>query len=144
MKYSVGLDLGGTDIKAGLLSESGEISCRVVMPTYANVGAKAVASRIAEAIHLVIQKVHTAGVGTRDVVGIGIGSPGLIIALVGRHPAAAEQNQKKRYTHQCCDCTNRKLSWRHKRARHGIGDNQQRTAGQHRTRHDDPVIGTGG
>ncbi|MCZ6676438.1 MAG: ROK family protein [Candidatus Poribacteria bacterium] len=83
MEYSIGIDLGGTDIKAGLLSESGEISCRLVMPTDADAGGKVVASRIAEAVLRVIEKAKTAGIDARDLVGIGIGSPGLIIAQTG-------------------------------------------------------------
>lgn len=83
MKYSVGIDLGGTDIKAGLLSESGEIACHLVMPTHADTGPKAVASRIDEAVQQVIEKAQSAGIDPGDIVGIGIGSPGLIIAETG-------------------------------------------------------------
>ncbi len=83
MKYSIGIDLGGTDIKAGLLSESGGISCRLVMPTQADAGATGVASRIAEAIRQVFQAAQSAAINRTDVVGIGIGSPGLIIAQTG-------------------------------------------------------------
>ena len=49
MEYSIGVDLGGTDIKAGLVSSVGDISCRVVLPTDVEVGGpKVVAARIAE------------------------------------------------------------------------------------------------
>jgi glucokinase len=84
MRYSVGIDLGGTTIKAGLLSESGEIIGRVVMPTHANSGPKVVASRIADCIRLVLQGASNIGDAAHtDIVGIGIGSPGLIIAQTG-------------------------------------------------------------
>ena len=84
MRYSVGIDLGGTNIKAGLLSESGEITCRVVMPTHANSGPKVVASRIADSIRQVLQKASNIRDGSHaDIVGIGIGSPGLIITQTG-------------------------------------------------------------
>ncbi len=47
MKYSIGIDLGGTDIKAGLLSSDGKLMYRVVVSTHVNEGAKAIAKRIA-------------------------------------------------------------------------------------------------
>ena len=83
MKYGIGIDLGGTDIKAGLLSQSGEITARLVIPTYATAGPRVVAARIAEAIRRVIQESETAGTDVGDIVGVGIGSPGLIIAETG-------------------------------------------------------------
>ena len=94
-KYSIGVDLGGTDIKAGLVSSAGDISCRVVVPTDVEIGGpKVVAERIAEVVRQVLAKVETAGIdltskkseGTDDVaceIGVGLGSPGLIIAETG-------------------------------------------------------------
>ena len=107
-KYSIGVDLGGTDIKAGLVSSAGDISCRVVVPTDVEIGGpKVVAARIAEAVRQVLAKVETAGIDitskkfegtdqsslssdgeseTDDAaceIGVGLGSPGLIIAETG-------------------------------------------------------------
>jgi glucokinase len=108
MKYSIGVDLGGTDIKAGLVSSDGDVSCRVVLPTDVEVGGpKVVAARIAEAVRRVIVKAEAAGIevrsrleptlqpllnaekksesrgdGTRQI-GVGLGAPGLIIADTG-------------------------------------------------------------
>ena len=62
MRYSIGVDLGGTDIKAGLVSSVGDISCRVVLPTDVETGGpKAVAARIAEAVRQVLVQVETTG-----------------------------------------------------------------------------------
>ena len=101
MKYSIGVDLGGTDIKAGLVSSVGDISCRVVVPTDVETGGpKVVASRIAEAVRQVLVKAETEstrGTSKSDAVqslssspqaseihiGVGLGSPGLIIAETG-------------------------------------------------------------
>ena len=85
MKYSVGVDLGGTDIKAGLVSSKGDVSCRVVLPTDVEVGGpKVVASRIAEAVRQVLVKAETAGVEViSSEIGVGLGAPGLIIAETG-------------------------------------------------------------
>ena len=111
MKYSIGVDLGGTDIKAGLVSSVGDISCRVALPTDVDVGGpKVVAARIAETVRRVLVKAETADPhvisklgkapqsplnnakeandeccghdDTREV-WIGLGAPGLIIAETG-------------------------------------------------------------
>ena len=81
MKHSIGIDLGGTDIKAGLVSATGEISCQVVRPTHVDAGPKAVASRIADATGEVLLKAEKQHI--TDIIGIGLGAPGLIIAETG-------------------------------------------------------------
>ena len=105
-EHSIGVDLGGTDIKAGLVSSVGDISCRVVVPTDVETGGpKIVASRIAEAVRQVLVKAETEGIrgtsksdsaqpppssaqeseihGEVCEIGVGLGSPGLIIAETG-------------------------------------------------------------
>ena len=94
-KHSIGVDLGGTDIKAGLVSSEGDVSCRVVVPTDVETGGpKVVAARIAEAVRQVLVKAETADFhvtaarepGSDDEafeIGVGLGSPGLIIAETG-------------------------------------------------------------
>ncbi|MXV72991.1 ROK family protein [Candidatus Poribacteria bacterium] len=100
-EYSIGVDLGGTDIKAGLVSSVGDISCRVVVPTDVETGGpKVVASRIAEAVRQVLSEAETEGIhgaskpdATQPTssetlvseihIGVGLGSPGLIIAETG-------------------------------------------------------------
>ena len=60
-KHSIGVDLGGTDIKAGLVSSEGDVSCRVVVPTDVETGGpKVVAARITEAVRQVLVKAETA------------------------------------------------------------------------------------
>lgn len=81
MKHSIGIDLGGTDIKAGLVSATGEISCQVVLPTHVDAGPKAVASRIAGATREVLAKAEKQRIA--GIIGIGLGAPGLIIAESG-------------------------------------------------------------
>lgn len=83
MRYSIGVDLGGTDIKAGLVSSVGDISCRVVLPTDVEVGGpKFVAARIAEAVRQVLVKAPENHRETSEI-WIGLGAPGLIIAETG-------------------------------------------------------------
>lgn len=85
MKYSIGIDLGGTDIKAGLLSSAGTLSCRIVVSTLVKEGAKAIAKRIAATIKQVISAAKRTSHQdeSREIIGIGLGSPGLIIAESG-------------------------------------------------------------
>ena len=96
MRYSIGVDLGGTDIKAGLVSSDGDVSCRVVLPTDVKVGGpKVVAARIAEAVRQVLVKsgqtlrssASTAkkSESLADIheIAVGLGAPGLIIAETG-------------------------------------------------------------
>ena len=110
-KHSIGVDLGGTDIKAGLVSSEGDVSCRVVVPTDVETGGpKVVAARIAEAVRQVLVKVETQDGNSHQPsaishqqeptatlansrqptadnhpceIGVGLGSPGLIIAETG-------------------------------------------------------------
>ncbi len=87
MKYSIGIDLGGTDIKAGLLGTDGKLSCRTVVSTRVDEGAKAIAVRIAQTIQQVITNADTESHHSDNIkgkiIGIGLGAPGLIIAGSG-------------------------------------------------------------
>ena len=85
MQYSIGIDLGGTDIKAGLLTADGKLSCRIVVSTRVNEGAKAIATRIAQTIQQVIKTAESdrSDAIRQKIIGIGLGAPGLIIADSG-------------------------------------------------------------
>lgn len=87
MKYSIGIDLGGTDIKAGLLDKNGSLSSRLVISTRVNEGAKAIATRIAHTIRKIIETAestsHLHQENRKEIIGVGLGSPGLIIADSG-------------------------------------------------------------
>lgn len=87
MKYSIGIDLGGTDIKAGLLTADGKLSCRMVVSTRVNEGVKAIAARIAQTIQQLIKaaesELHHCENIRQKIIGIGLGAPGLIIAGSG-------------------------------------------------------------
>jgi len=77
-RYIVGVDLGGTNIAAGALSEDGRhhVAMRSIA-TAAELGADAVADRIVDLIETVIlDTMATAGVTRREFVGIGLGAPG--------------------------------------------------------------------
>lgn len=78
--YTVGLDLGGTFIKGGLVDDKGNIVVKSKIPTRVADGAEAIAADMsAQAEKLICD----AGVDKKDVRGIGVGSPGLIDSARG-------------------------------------------------------------
>ena len=72
---AIGVDLGGTFIKAGVVNAKGEILSRVSVPTHAKKGRKEIISRIAAAAD---QARKEAGLSWRGVRAIGLGCPGAI------------------------------------------------------------------
>lgn len=81
MRVAVGIDLGGTNIKAGLVRESdGEVLDRFGMPTKASEGREEVLSRLVEVTRKALDStaMTKAMAGGAEVAGVGIGSPGAI------------------------------------------------------------------
>ena len=81
--YYVGIDLGGTGIKAGLVDEQGHILEKVSCPTKIERGHEAVIADMARLSYEVIEK---AGKTLDDVKAIGIGLPGVLDPRTGRVP----------------------------------------------------------
>lgn len=73
--YYVGIDLGGTNIAAGLVTEDGKILADLSIPTRAERNWQEIVADMAELSKKVIEK---AGVSLSDVKGVGIGCPGSI------------------------------------------------------------------
>lgn len=71
--YCVGVDLGGTNIAAGLLDSEGNIKSSLSISTEVNKGRDQVVANIIAAAEKAISQ---AGVDRKDVLGIGVGSPG--------------------------------------------------------------------
>jgi glucokinase len=72
VKYAIGVDLGATAIKIGMVSQSGEILKQVTVNTNAEEGPKKVINNIKMGIHTLLT-------GTKfNVKGIGIGCPGIV------------------------------------------------------------------
>ncbi|MFQ6048400.1 MAG: ROK family protein [Phycisphaerae bacterium] len=69
----VGVDLGGTNIKAGLLDDQANLLARLSIATEAEHGPDHVIARIVQAIDQVLAQ---AGLPRQDVAGVGIGAPG--------------------------------------------------------------------
>jgi len=78
VRFIVGVDIGGTNIVVGTVSEDGGAIHGVrTIPTRSAEGPRAVISRIAALVEESIRAtVLEAGIGREDVVGVGIGAPG--------------------------------------------------------------------
>ena len=76
-QYVIGVDLGGTNIKCGLVSKNGNIIIKEEIRSNAGKGPDAVVKQILKGIKLVMKE-------NRDkVIGVGIGSPGVVIHKSG-------------------------------------------------------------
>lgn len=75
MKYSVGVDIGGTDIKLGILDHNHHIVAKGICPTEADKGVDTVIQNIISGIHNLFE---TSGIEKKDCTHIGIGCPGTI------------------------------------------------------------------
>lgn len=80
MKYYIGIDLGGTFIKGGIVNENGEILICDKVPTEVEKGDKGVAANI---VRLASDLLKRQGLTTDEVEGLGIGSPGMIDSAEG-------------------------------------------------------------
>lgn len=74
-KYYIGIDLGGTFIKGGIVDDEGNIIVRDKLPTESEKGADGVANNIASLCKILLEK---ANMSSSDVVGVGMGVPGMI------------------------------------------------------------------
>lgn len=79
-KYYIGIDLGGTFIKGGIVNDRGEIVLSYKIPTEAPKGDKAVAANIAKLAKMLLDRCNLT---LSDVEGVGIGCPGTIDSKSG-------------------------------------------------------------
>ena len=75
MSYAIGIDLGGTFIKYGLVDRAGRILCESIRPTYPPGGRSGVFDNIIDIINEL--NAFAAGRGFKPE-GIGIGAPGIV------------------------------------------------------------------
>ena len=73
--YNVGIDLGGTTIKGGIVDKTGKIIISKAIPTNAERTGKEIIKDIANLSNELIEK---SGINISEINSIGIGSPGLI------------------------------------------------------------------
>ena len=72
-QYAIGVDLGGTTVKSGLVDSDGTIVAQNKFPTRAEENPAAVVGQIKKSIQELVN-----GAGERDIVGIGLGTPGIV------------------------------------------------------------------
>ena len=72
--YRIGIDLGGTNIAAGIVNENFEIICKASVPTGADRPAAEIAADMAAICHTVCEK---AGISPAEIASVGIASPGI-------------------------------------------------------------------
>ena len=80
-KHYVGVDLGGTNIKFGIVSDKGEVSYKGVLSAQAHLGRDAVYGNMLEGVK---QALHAAKVRKTKIAGIGAGSPGTVNQITGK------------------------------------------------------------
>ena len=73
-EYYVGIDLGGTNIKAGVVDHQAKVISKLSIPTEGAKGRDRVVENICKSAELAMKK---AGVAVEQVRAIGIGSPGV-------------------------------------------------------------------
>lgn len=78
--YFIGMDLGGTDLKLGLIDQTGTIRYKQVYPTLNTDDPHRLADSFADCIERVVA---ASGLDWREVAGLGIGAPGLMRSLDG-------------------------------------------------------------
>lgn len=76
--FSIGIDLGGTNIAAAVVSEEGIILSRANTPTPRELGPDLPQKVIATMVDMAIEAATTGGFALEDASSIGIGSPGAI------------------------------------------------------------------
>ncbi len=72
--YRIGIDLGGTNIAAGIVNDACEIVCKASVPTKAERSAEAIADDMAALCHKVCAD---AGIDPSEIASVGIASPGI-------------------------------------------------------------------
>ncbi len=72
--YRIGIDLGGTNIAAGIVNENFEIIAKASVPTGAERPAAEIAADMAAICHTVCEK---AGIAPSEIASVGIASPGI-------------------------------------------------------------------
>jgi glucokinase-like ROK family protein len=79
-KYYVGIDLGGTYIKGGIVDDQGCVVTQDKIPTEREKGSCGVVKNIVSLCNMLLEK---ANMTVSDVVGVGIGVPGMIDSKAG-------------------------------------------------------------
>lgn len=80
MRNFVGVDLGGTAVKIGIVREDGHLVHKISIPTNSSRGALAVIDSIGAAVKKMLADV---GIDSKQIAGLGMGSPGYVDSKEG-------------------------------------------------------------
>ncbi|WP_195574228.1 ROK family protein [Paenibacillus sp. 1001270B_150601_E10] len=80
MRYMVGIDLGGTNIVAGLVNEQYELVLKVKQPTEVTKGSDYVLSKMAAMVDELLEQ---ANISRQDLIAVGVGCPGILDPIQG-------------------------------------------------------------
>ena len=78
--YYVGIDIGGTSVKAGIVDEKGKIIIKSGIPTARTKNYEDVVAPVCEQI---LKLAESAGITMDEIAGVGIGCPGMITSKTG-------------------------------------------------------------
>lgn len=91
-KFSIGVDLGGTNMKCGVVDERGTIVSKLRRSTEASRGVDHVVAVMSE---LIEETIRAAGIPKSDIVSVGIGTPGFVDPKLGIAVSAANLGWKQ-------------------------------------------------
>lgn len=81
-RYSIGVDLGGTNIKAGIVqTSSGKVITRSMLPTQTSLGKQVIISNIKKSINGLMEYAKKKGI---KIDSIGVGCPGTVDVKIGK------------------------------------------------------------
>ena len=94
--FFIGVDLGGTGVKIGLVDDNGKTLAFESIPTNVDEGGENCAARIGQTVKRLIEK---AGLHHGDIAGVGLGAPGPIVkeAVVCRNVSNSSRKLSKVY-----------------------------------------------
>lgn len=92
MKYYIGVDLGGTGIKAGIVDENGTILHKNSCPTRVDMGYETIVADMAQLVDQVLQE---SGHSMDDIQAVGVGIPGVVDPRNGVVPLCSNLNWRR-------------------------------------------------
>ena len=96
--YRIGIDLGGTNMKAGIVDENHKIVIQDSIPTRVEHPYKEIIRDMAELVKDLLKKIH---ITEEKLSGIGVGSPGTVDAKNGivlySHHASQQDTSRTRH-----------------------------------------------
>ncbi len=91
-KHYIGIDIGGTTIKGGIFDESLNLIYKTAVDTEAHLGVLQLDKNTVKIIEMLISEINA---DRKDIIGVGIGIPGIINGEIGEISYAANLNANR-------------------------------------------------